>query len=77
MTFNNKQLGKNIRNQRMIAGLTQKQLADKVNITPTRLCNWEKGTRTPSIKCLLAISRALEICISTLLIGVDTTNNLN
>ena len=72
MILNRSLLGENIRVERMLARLTQKELACKINIAPSRLCNWEKGTRTPSIEHLMAISSVLGISISKFLLDVYT-----
>ena len=70
MNLNRRLLGENIRVERMLLGLTQKELAEKLNNAPSRLCNWERGTRTPSIEYLLKISHVLGISISKLVSGI-------
>ena len=60
-------------------GLTQKKLAELLNITPTRLNYWEKGKREPDVMMIKNISRALDINPNYLL-GLDDyfkTSNSN
>lgn len=40
-------LGGKIRNARKAAGMTQRQLADKIGCTNTSISNWEKGVSSP------------------------------
>lgn len=70
MAINIRLLSENIKVERMLQGLTQQDLAKRLNINPSRLCNWEKGYRTPSIENLLLISVALKISIADLVRGV-------
>lgn len=51
-------------------GLTQKKLAELLNITPTRLNYWEKGKREPDVMMIKNISRILKIS-PDYLIGLD------
>ena len=41
-----------IRNLRIDRGLTQKQVAERVGITASALCNYEQGTRVPTMQTL-------------------------
>jgi transcriptional regulator with XRE-family HTH domain len=45
---------------RMSKGLSQKQLAEFLNINPSYLNQIEKGKRTPSLNLLIRIAKALE-----------------
>lgn len=44
---------------RMEAGLTQKELADKLDVTETQVCRWETGRVRPSYLRLIDIARIL------------------
>jgi len=50
---------KTIRELRTAAGLTQLELANKVNVTPSTVYNWEKGRNEPSATNLRDIALAL------------------
>lgn len=43
------------------SGLTQKQLADMIGVTPTRLNYWVKDKREPDVFYIKALAKALEI----------------
>lgn len=43
---------KNIRSLRKGAGMTQKELADKLGVTITTVSRWEKGEYVPSPRCI-------------------------
>ena len=49
------------------AGLTQQQLADKLNVKRTTLTMWEIGRNNPPTKYLLALADALGCTVEDLL----------
>lgn len=51
-------------------GITQKRLAELLNITPTRLNYWEKGKREPDVIMIKNISQILDVNPNYLL-GLD------
>ena len=55
------EIGKKIRILRKTRGLTQEQLADKLNIKRATISNYEIGRRSPHIKELEAIAEALGV----------------
>ncbi len=48
-------------------GLTQEQLADKINVTKSRVSNWEQGINRPDADILTDICRVLNVSPSDLL----------
>ena len=54
-------LGERITFYRNAAGLTQKALAEKMEIGTTRLNYWEKDKREPDVKMINRLARALKI----------------
>ncbi len=50
-------------------GLTQKQLADKLNITDKAVSKWERGLSYPDITVLLPLSEILGVTVNDLLGG--------
>lgn len=54
-------LGEKIVYYRDKKGLTQKALAERMGITPTRLNYWEKDKREPDVKMLNLLCRTLEV----------------
>lgn len=55
MIFSNNKLGKFIRNGRQDLGLTQEQLAEKLNCNLSYLGNLERGQNIPSLKLFCRI----------------------
>ena len=41
------EIGNRIRKYRKESGLTQEQLAGKINVTKSRVSNWEQGINSP------------------------------
>jgi transcriptional regulator with XRE-family HTH domain len=56
-----KQFGKNIRNVRDKAGLTQQQVADKAKMHVNYYARIERGEENPSFETLEKIIKALDI----------------
>jgi len=59
-------LGKRIQKARKNAGFTQEELAEKINISRTHMGHIEQGRKTPSIKVVTKISKAVRVKISDL-----------
>lgn len=60
-------LNENIKALRTSKGLSQEELAAKLNVVRQTVSKWEKGLSVPDSDMLLAISEALETPVSTLL----------
>ena len=60
-------LSENIKAVRKSKGLSQEELAVKLNIVRQTLSKWERGLSVPDSDMLIAISEALEIPVSALL----------
>lgn len=65
----NEKVGLFIAELRKNKNLTQKELADKLNITDRAVSKWERGICMPDISLLTEISDILDISISELLNG--------
>lgn len=52
-------LGENLKKARKAAGMTQKELAEQLNVYAKDICRWESGERTPSAITLGKICKAL------------------
>ena len=59
-------LGKRIQRLRKETGMTQEEFAEKINISRTHIGHIEQGRKTPSIKLMEKISKALKIRMSEL-----------
>ena len=58
---------KNLKDARKYAGLTQKQIADKLNVVESCYANWEQGRTEPNISNLRNLSKILNISIDELI----------
>lgn len=72
--FNTAVLSDNIKKQRKIKKLTQKDLADMIKVSPQAISKWECGLSVPDIENLYDLSSILGISIDTL-IGKNTYNS--
>lgn len=62
-------IGDEIRRLRLERGLTQKQLAEKIGVTPAAVGNYECGVSFPKEEKLMALFAALECTPNELLAG--------
>lgn len=62
-------IGKFIAQMRKKQNLTQKQLADQLNVTDKTISKWETGYRLPDASILLELSSVLKVDINELLAG--------
>jgi len=60
-------IAENLRRERMRAGLTLDQLAQRADLSVPHLSRLESGDRQPSIAALVMLSRALAVPVSALL----------
>ena len=54
-------IGERLREARKAAGLTQRQLADKIKVSNTSISNWEKGVSMPDPDTIQYLCWALEV----------------
>lgn len=60
------QVGKNIQRVRKSRGLTQQELADKIDMNRAHLGHLEQGRKSPSLETLEKIAKALKVQIKDL-----------
>lgn len=74
-------IGKFIAECRRNVGLTQKQLAEKLNITDRAVSKWETGKALPDSSIMLELCRILRITVNDLLSGevisMENSNQVN
>ena len=71
-------IGRFIAQRRKAQGLTQLQLAEKLNITDRAVSKWETGKALPDTSIMLELCRLLEITVNDLLCGeIVTMENYN
>lgn len=62
-------LGKRIAALRSAKGLSQKQLAEKLNVSPSSVGMYEQGRREPSLELIVEMAEVLCVSIDFLLTG--------
>ena len=55
-------------------GMTQEELASKVGVLNTSICNYETGIREPNIDTLKALAKALDCTVDELLADPEECN---
>ena len=72
MDINKKLIGKRIKHRREVSGLSQEQLAEKLNLSTNHISSMECGKSLLTTKCLLALCDILGGLLS---IGGANTGN--
>lgn len=67
--MNNSDIGKFICELRKEKGLTQKELAERLNVTDKAVSKWETGRSAPDISLLTALSETLGVTVVEILNG--------
>ena len=67
--LNSIKIGNFIMEKRKTVGLTQRQLADKLNVSFQAISKWENGTTFPNIEILRDLAIVLEVSVDEILAG--------
>ena len=73
--MNQDKIGNFIKTIRIENNLTQKELADRLGVTPQAVSKWEKGKNVPDIAIMKQISEEFHVNIDELLNGEKKTNH--
>ena len=65
----------NIKDFRLLHGLTQKQLAKMIDRAPSTVSNWEKGEASPDGDCIYKICDVFDVT-PNVLFGIEQNNEL-
>jgi len=65
-----KTFGENLKNERMLAGYSQKTFAEKLNTTQQRVSEWECNKVEPTLMNIVAIVRILRVSFEELTDGI-------
>lgn len=60
------EIGKRIRNIRILNGLSQSELGEKLGLTADRIQKYENGARNPKVSMIFRIANALDVNAATL-----------
>ena len=63
-------LGSRLHEQRLLLKLSQKEVAEAINVSPSVVSNYENDERTPSVENLMALA-GLFRCSTDYLLGLD------
>ena len=72
--MNNTQIGLFIKHLRKEKNLTQKELANKLNITDRAISKWERGLGCPEISLLEQLAITLDVTVLEILKGERLNN---
>lgn len=64
-------LGEKIKQLRIAKGLTQKQLADKLFVTPQAVSRWEQNEVEPSVSALSELATIFDVSLDELIAGKE------
>lgn len=70
MGINYKDIGERVRRERRGKGLTQQELAELVDQTPTNISHIERGATKAGLPTLVALANALDVTVDYFLCGV-------
>lgn len=73
--MDNVKTGQFIKDLRTEKGLTQQELAEKLNCTNKAISRWETGTGSPDIDFLVPLAEILEVSVNELLSGEKIKDN--
>ena len=59
---------------RKAAGMSQSQLAKKLNIGPSAVGMYEQGRRTPAVDILIKMANLFEVSLDYLITGKEATS---
>lgn len=71
-----KDLPKKLKDLRIKQGLSQKQVAEKLNLSPSIISGYETGERTPSVENILSLSYLYK-CSTDYLLGKTMENSFS
>ena len=69
MNLNSKQIGLFLQTERKRMGMTQSEMAEKLNVSPQAVSNWERGETFPDITLLPDLAGALHCSVDAILSG--------
>lgn len=66
------ELSTRLKEQRQKQNLSQKQVAERIQVSPSVISNYESGERTPSLESLIALAH-LYHCSTDYLLGLEAS----
>ena len=69
-------LAKQIKILRLNAGMSQSQLAEKLNVSPSAVGMYEQGRRVPSVDLLILLAGLFGVSLDYLIIGTEVRSSI-
>ena len=69
MDLDSKRMGSFLQTERRRMGMTQSELAEKLNVSPQAVSNWERGETVPEVSLLLDLAASLHCSVDAILSG--------
>ena len=66
------EIGKKINQLRKLSGITQEQLAEKLNVSRQTISKWESGGTTPDLDSVIKVSKIFHVSLDDLLLEGET-----
>ncbi len=65
-------IGNKLSQLRKLSGMTQEQLAEKINVSRQTISKWESDSTSPDLESIVKISRIFHVSLDDLLTDADT-----
>ena len=69
MTLNSKLIGMFLQTERKKTGMTQSEIAERLDVSPQAVSNWERGETIPDVSMLPDIANVLHCSVDAILSG--------
>lgn len=66
-------IGNQIHQLRKLSGMTQEQMAEKLNVSRQTISKWESGSTLPDLESMVRIGRMFQLSLDELLLKEDET----
>ena len=70
------EIGKTIQDLRKRKGLSQEELAEKIDVSRQAVSKWENGSSVPDVEKIIALSDFFQVSTDYLLKGKETEKNI-
>ena len=68
------EIGKKIHQFRKLSGISQEQLAEKLNVSRQTISKWETGATLPDIQSIVKFCNIFQVTLNDLLLDEKNTN---
>ncbi len=66
------EIGNKLNQLRKLSGMTQEQLAEKLNVSRQTISKWESGSTSPDLESIVKVSKLFHVSLDDLLMEGDT-----